>query len=84
MINHEYVVQYGFSIRQDNGDLSWDDDGNWKFRFDPEDAEEASLARAAATATALYCAYVDAEGETDPDLILPHRVVHRITSDEAL
>lgn len=84
MIKHQYVVQYGFPQNKD-GDVHWEDEGSTQsFWFDPDNDKSRELARNAATASMLWCAWETNEDETDPDLILPHRVIHRITSDEAL
>lgn len=84
MIKHQFVVQYGFPQNKD-GDVHWEDEGSTQvYGFDPDSTKSVELARNAATHTMLWCEWETNEGETDPDLTLPHRVVHRIISDEAL
>lgn len=82
MIKHEFVVQYDFGHKTDDGSTDfWDDEGGaGRYTFEPEDPEGKALALAAAKAYATYCDHIE-KCENHP---LFHRVVYRLTSDEVI
>lgn len=87
MISHTYLVQYSFTCRHEEAENvepeedDWSDEGACTFSFDPDEERQKVAALAAARAYANYLDSLEEEDDTHPAL---HRVVYRLTSDEAV